>query len=378
MKTKKPKNTVQTGRNLPRRYNSYTPDTAAPTDKNINGRLSRGDLDKPSRWKRSVSLLLLLVFLVGLFIVLWDVRNISSAEKKMFGTSNVLELINTTSLKGEQRGRINVLLVGYSVDDPGHQGASLTDSLILLSMSQTSKTGYMLSIPRDLYVKIPGYGYGKINEVYNDGGVGLLEKVITEDFQTPIDYYALVNYSAVRQTVDALGGITINVNSPDGRLYDPNKDWSTGGPLVDLMNGNHQLDGQQALNFTRARGDPTPYGIPIGFAQSDFQRTADQRQVLTAIKNKMNWKLVLNPRKNNQILNAVASNVKTDITASEIRGIFALFNSIPSASLQSLSLRDFNGKNYLISTHYEGSTLSPAAGFQDFSDIDAALAEISQ
>jgi LCP family protein required for cell wall assembly len=269
-------------------------------------------------------------------------------------------------------------LVGYSVDDPGHQGASLTDSLILLSMSQTSKTGYMLSIPRDLYVKIPGYGYGKINEVYNDGGVGLLEKVITEDFQTPIDYYALVNYSAVRQTVDALGGITINVNSPDGRLYDPNKDWSTGGPLVDLMNGNHQLDGQQALNFTRARGDPTPYGIPIGFAQSDFQRTADQRQVLTAIKNKMNWKLVLNPRKNNQILNAVASNVKTDITASEIRGIFALFNSIPSASLQSLSLRDFNGKNYLISTHYEGSTLSPAAGFQDFSDIDAALAEISQ
>ncbi|HSW78889.1 MAG TPA: hypothetical protein VLF88_02655, partial [Candidatus Babeliales bacterium] len=105
---------------------------------------------------------------------------------------------------------------------------------------------------------------------------------------------------------------------------------------------------------------------------------ADQRQVLTAIKNKMNWKLILNPRKNYQILNAVASNIKTDITASEIRGIFALFNSIPGASLQSLSLRDFNGKNFLVSTNYEGSTLSPAAGLQDFSDIDAALDEISQ
>ncbi|HSW78439.1 MAG TPA: LCP family protein, partial [Candidatus Babeliales bacterium] len=321
MAKKNTKNSVQTGRNLPGSYSSYVPNTAGSTDKKLNGRTGKYDLDKkPSRWRRTASLLLLSVFLFGLFIVFWDVRNISSAEKKMFGTGNVLELINASSLKGEERGRINLLLVGYSVDDPGHQGASLTDSLILLSMSPTKHTGFMLSIPRDLYVKIPGYGYGKINEAYKDGGISLLEEVVADNFQTPIDYYALVNYSSVRQTVDALGGITVNVNSPEGKLYDPNKDWITGGPLVDLANGAHQMNGEQALDFTRARGDPTPYGIPIGFAQSDFQRTADQRQVLTAIKNKMNWKLILNPRKNYQILNAVASNIKTDITASEIRG----------------------------------------------------------
>src|SRR5665213_1561264 len=96
-------------------------------------------------------------------------------------------------------------------------------SIILLSMNTTSKTGYMLSIPRDLYVNIPGFGYAKINEAYQDGGIGLLEQVVSSDFQVPIDYYALINYASVRDTVNALGGITVNIASQDPRgLYDPN------------------------------------------------------------------------------------------------------------------------------------------------------------
>src|SRR5207253_1888626 len=98
-----------------------------------------------------------------------------------------------SSLKGQDRGRVNVLVVGYSVDDPGHPGASLTDSIILLSMNTTNHSGYMLSIPRDLYVKIPGGGYGKINEAYKDGGMNTLEQIVSNDFGTTVDYYMLVN-----------------------------------------------------------------------------------------------------------------------------------------------------------------------------------------
>jgi hypothetical protein len=101
---------------------------------------------------------------------------------------------------------------------------------------------------------------------------------------------------------------------------------------------------------------------------------------LTAIKDKLGWKLVLNPSKNSQILDAIASNVKTDMGASDVRPLFGLFNSIPSASLQSLSLRDFSGRNYLSSytTIYGQSALVPSAGIDDYSQIDAALSQLNQ
>jgi len=315
----------------------------------------------------------MIVVLTAVIILgLWDARNISSASSKLFGDGNIFSLMNSNGLRGSEDGRINVLLVGYSVGDPGHPGATLTDSIILLSMSTANKSGYMLSIPRDLYVNIPGFGYGKINEAYQDGGISLLERIVTSDFQEPIDYYAIINYASVKDTVDALGGITVNIQSQDPRgLYDPNISPVDGGPLK-LANGPQTLDGQTALNLTRARGDA--YGS-YGFAQADFDRTQHQRQILAAIKQKLNWKLILNPRKNSRILNAVASNVKTNVTASEARPLFSLFNSIPAANLQSLSLRELGGKNYLTdyTTVYGQSALIPSAGLSDYQSIDQAL-----
>jgi anionic cell wall polymer biosynthesis LytR-Cps2A-Psr (LCP) family protein len=176
------------------------------------------ELDTKKRrftWKRLFASIVLGVLLFVIFIAAWDARNASKASAKMFGSGNLLELISPSTLNGSEQGRVNVLIVGYSVDDPGHPGASLTDSIMLLSMSTTTHKGYMLSIPRDLYVKIPGYGAGKINEAYKDGGMELLEQIIENDFQTHIDYYALLNYTAVRDTVNALGGVSVNIQSPD-------------------------------------------------------------------------------------------------------------------------------------------------------------------
>lgn len=323
---------------------------------------------------------MLVLFGISSIIVIWDVKNISAASQKLFGDGNIFTLAKGGDLPTNDSGRVNVLIAGYSADDPGHAGAQLTDSILLLSMDPRTKAGYMLSIPRDLYVNIPGFGYAKINEAYVDGGMGLLEKVVSQNFNLQISNYALINYSAVRQIVDALGGITVNINSPDGRLYDPNKDWTTGGPLVDLANGQHVLNGQQALDLTRARGDPSIYGTPVGFAQSDFQRTADQRLVFTAIKDKLNWKLVLDPRKNGKILDAAADNIKTDVAAAEARPLFGLFNSIPASKLKSLSLRDLDGTNYLsgYTTVYGQSALVPSAGINDYSQIQDALRSFNQ
>jgi len=364
-----------------RQYTSYSPGL-----KHSQHIVQDEAFEKPSKSAgRKIAGVLLIIFLTALaamvFLAAWDARNISAASQKIFGSGNIFELLTTSGAKTTENGRTNILLIGYSIDDPGHPAATLTDSIILMSLRSADKTGYMLSIPRDLYVDIPGYGYGKINEAYRDGGAPLLESIVSQKFGQPINYYALIDYAAVRQTVDALGGITVDIHSKDPRgLFDPNISPADGGPLK-LSNGPQILDGQTALNLTRARGDPCGCGqIAYGFAQSDFDRTQNQRQVLTAIKDKLNWKLILTPWKNQRILQAASSNVKTDIKASEIRSLFGSFNSIPSNKLQSLSLRDLNGTNYLSSytTPYGQSALIPSDGISDYSSIQNALAQLSQ
>lgn len=376
-KSKPASTPIETGKSLPNRVTSYSPShrqTARPAEPKIEA--------ERRSWPKITAIFFLLIMAgaisLAAFFAVWDIHNISRASQKMFGDGSIVTLLKGGNLPTDSNGRVNILIAGNSADDPGHSGANLTDSIILLSMNPSNKTGYMLSIPRDLYVEIPGFGHGKINEAYEDGGMSLLEKVVSRDFGVAISNYALINYGATRGIVDALGGINVNINSPDGRLYDPNKDWTTGGPLVDLANGPHTLNGQQALDLTRARGDANVYGTPVGFEQSDFQRTADQRLVFAAIKSKLNWKLILNPRKNNQILTAMSDNVKTDVTASEARPLFGLFNSIPNSKLKSLNLRSLNGQNYLASSYYEGSTLVPSAGLDDFTQIQNALSNVNQ
>jgi LCP family protein required for cell wall assembly len=382
MANKKPKDqpkAFDVHRTLPSNPRQAVPQSTRPKVHRPGGTLPPTEVKRKKRkftFKRLFASIILGTLLFVIFIAVWDARNASNASAKMFGSSNLFDVLTPTTLKGADRGRVNVLIVGYSVDDPGHQGAKLTDSILLLSMSTTSNKGYMLSIPRDLYVKIPGYGSAKINEAYNDGGMELLEQIINDDFETHIDYYALLNYTAVRDTVNALGGVTVNIQSPDpDGLYDPNISPADGGPLK-LSNGPQSINGQTALNLTRARGDA--YGS-YGFPLADFNRTEHQRQVFTAMKEKLTWKLILDPRKNGEVFNAFGNNVKTDVQLSEVRPLYRLFNKIPADQLQSISLNKFNNVNLLSSytTPYGQSALIPAAGMNDYSDIIAALNQLN-
>lgn len=378
--------TRQTPDNLPRRYSSYNP----KADLNEAGLDGPAVEPQPKRHflKRIVVWCLLILLAASLLIGIWDVRNISSAEKKMFGTGDVKSLINSGSIARDSNGMVDMLVAGYSADDPGHSGANLTDSIMLISINPINHHGYMLSIPRDFYVKLgsnncqSGYEYCKINEAYEDGGMPLLEKAVGTVLGVNIQYYALVDYSAVKDITDAVGGINVTINSPDGRLYDPNRDYATHAPLVDLANGTHHLNGEQALDLSRARGDTDTlaYGSPqpIGFEQNDYQRTQDQRLIFAAIKQKMNWKLILNPAKNNAILNAAANNVRTNLQASDALPFFRSFNSIPSNQMQSLSLNKINGVTLVEGSDYDGSTQTPVAGIDDYSQIQSVINQLSQ
>ncbi len=333
--------------------------------------------------KRVLLTLLVIAIIAGGYI---GVKFLVNASKSLNG--NLFGLLQTDKLKGEDVGRVNILLAGNSADDAGHSGGDLTDSIMIVSVDTKNNTAYMLSVPRDLWVNVPGHGYSKINAAYvygkadsfNEagypaGGMGQLEQILETKLGIDINYYALVNYTALRDAVNAVGGIDVNIQSTNPRgLYDPSKDYSKSPPgvLVKLTNGVHHLDGQTALNLARARGDA--YGS-YGF-NADFTRTANQRLMLTAIKDKATSAGVLsNPIKIGNLFDSIGNNVTTDFKTNEIRRLASIVKAVPSANIKSAALNDADGKNLLASYRsYDGqSALIPAAGIDDYSDITAYI-----
>ncbi len=347
-----------------------------------------GEEPPKPRWKkilkRTLITLLILLALTGL----WVGGKFLINSVKLFGWSGLLDYFRTTKLRGEDEGRVNILLAGNSSDDAGHGGADLTDSIMVASIDIKNKSGYILSIPRDLYVDIPGSGYAKINETYQDGersgfseagydagGMGLLEKTVTQYFGMPIHYYALVNYAGLEQAVNAVGGISIVISSSDPRgLYDPSPDLKNNRqPLVNLPNGVVQLDGRTALNLSRARGNARG---SYGYAESDFTRTENQRKILLGLKEKGGGIATLaNPVKMSQLLDTVGGNVKTNFEPSELRRLYKLSKEIPVEQIKSASLNNANGEDLLDSyrTRSGQSALVPAAGIDDYSEIQAFI-----
>jgi LCP family protein required for cell wall assembly len=373
-------------------YNPLLPDKDGNTPPRAGSPAAAAVLKKVARRRRikkglkwTIITLVVLALAAGGYDGYKFIRN----EQKLFGGS-IFGIFHTTTLKGEDQGRVNILLAGNSADDPGHNGANLTDSIMIVSIDTNNDTAFLLSVPRDLWVNIPGFGYSKINAAYEDGagenfnqsgytpgGMGLLEEVIDQDFGMTMDYSALINYGAFKDAVNAVGGITVNIQScSQYGLYDPDRDYTTGGILVDLSNGEHTLNGEQALDLARARGDA--YGS-YGFCQSDFTREQDQRLMLVAIKSKATSIAVLsNPIKVGELFDSLGNNLQTDLTASDARTLYDIGKKITNNNIASDSLNNANGKNLTQSyTSYSGEdALIPTSGLNNYSAIQAYVQQL--
>jgi LCP family protein required for cell wall assembly len=328
--------------------------------------------------KKIIITIAVMLLAIGLVVGVRLAQNLLKAtEGGLFG------LFSSHKLKGEGDGMVNILLAGNSADDLGHSGGQLTDSIMMVSVNTKSHKASIWSIPRDLWVNIPGHGRSKINAAYvfgeqgkfdeSDyfpGGMGLLQQTIQDKFDIKIQYYALVNYSALRSAVNSIGGIDVNIQSNDPRgLYDPTfKKWE-GGPLK-LPNGVNHLDGDTALKLSRARGDTRG---AYGYSESDFARTANQRAILLALKDKvLSGSTLANPFTVTKLSNAVGDNVKSNFSTSEIRRVRKVFGEIDGANITSRSLQDANNNVKLLKSYRSSngqSALIPAAGLNDFSDI---------
>ncbi|MBP7857809.1 LCP family protein [Candidatus Saccharibacteria bacterium] len=302
---------------------------------------------------------------------------------KLTGNKNPFSLLGVfrpSELRNDN-GRVNVLVAGNSADDLGHGGAELTDSIMVLSVNTKNNTALMLSIPRDLWVAKPEGGHGKINSVFPESGIEGLETVVEDVTGLNIHYNALVNYTAFKDLVNAVGGITINIQSEDPRgIYDSSLDWTTRRccALAKYPNGPVKLDGKQALNLARARGEG--YGS-YGFPQADFNRTENQRQMLIAIKDKaVSPAVVANPLKISNLVEAVGSNVRTDLQIGEMQSLYYYMKKIDNAKIDSYNINTLKGDMSTMLASYASpdgqSALIPAAGLDDFSQIVAQIKKV--
>lgn len=177
--------------------------------------------------------------------------------------------------------RITVLIMGID-RRPGEPFISRTDTMMLLSLNQETGDASLLSIPRDLYVVLPGRGRDRINTamVYgstgNDpaAGAALAMQTIEYNLGVPVDHYFMVDFNGFIRAVDTLGGITVDVPYD---INDPTyPDMNYGYDPLYIPAGTHHFDGQTALKYARTRHQ-----------DSDFYRAERQQQVLMAIRSQI-------------------------------------------------------------------------------------------
>ncbi len=172
--------------------------------------------------------------------------------------------------------RVTLLFMGLDYRDWEGGDIPRTDSMILFTIDPASKTAGMLSIPRDLWVNVPGVGYNKINTAYRwgemnnlpGGGPGLAMKTVEETLGVPVDYYALVDFNAFVKFIDELGGLDMKIR--EEIVIDP----IGPGNTRTLEPGTQTLTGAEVLAYARNRytGD------------DDFDRSRRQQEVILAIR----------------------------------------------------------------------------------------------
>jgi LCP family protein required for cell wall assembly len=184
-------------------------------------------------------------------------------------------VVGDPSLRPLQRTR-NILLIGTDQRDLDVVGR--TDTIMVLAIDAPNNRASLISLPRDLYLPIPGVGYSRINTAYAfgeerkpGGGLPLLMSTIERNFGIPIERYVRIDFSGFQGVVDALGGVDVVVDCPlyDELIYRYFQ-------VYTLEPGAYRMNGEQALYYARSRK-----------TTSDFDRARRQQRVLLAIRKRV-------------------------------------------------------------------------------------------
>ena len=241
------------------------------------------------------------------------------------------------AIESAEQDILNVLLIGSATEN-GANNPGLSDSILLLSINRQVPGASLLSIPRDLYVEIPGFGMGKINQAYFYGatrnadhdGAALLRQTIRHNLGIEIDYYARIDFSGFSRLIDAIGGIRITVDCiiEDWKLIEPELDKQdpANWEMVTLDTGVHLLDGEWALWYVRSRR-----------TSSDLDRGRRQQDVLRAIWRRIQARGLLEDLP--ALWDLTQRSVETDLNFNDALALLPLALQIDLSEMQYFTLR---------------------------------------
>lgn len=234
--------------------------------------------------------------------------------------------------------RVTILLMGVDTEpvldaqgnvSPDRVGPARSDTMILLTIDPQTKTAGMMSVPRDLWVNIPGFNYAKINTAYFNGesyklpggGPELAMRTVEQVIGVPIQYYAQVQFWSFTNLIDEIGKVKVFV--PKKIIIDP---MGAGSDKIMLSAGYHLLGGVEALAYVRQRH--TEGG--------DVDRSNRQQAVILAVKDK-----VMDPANFSTLLtnapviyNNIQTGIRTNLTFDEIMRLGMLAKDIPQENIK--------------------------------------------
>src|SRR2546429_8090236 len=241
--------------------------------------------------------------------------------------------------------RINILLLGYG--GPGHDGPYLTDSIMVLSIRPGTHEAMMISLPRDLWVKIPalprnGFMVGKLNSAYaigtdhknypnvrsqwktDTGGGDLASATVSQVTGQPVDYWIGVDFKAFREVVDALGAVRADVPMALDDPYFPVGE-SSGMTHIHVNAGWQQFDGERALQYARSRE-----------TTSDFDRSRRQQLVMLAVRQRV-FSLNAIPRLLS-LLSALQDNVRTNLRPGDMQQLADVAGQLKDTDIRPVAI----------------------------------------
>lgn len=330
-----------------------------------------------------------------------------------FKVSNVLTIAGSDAgtyknFKVEKESdRLDVLVLG--IGGAGHEGALLSDTMILLSFNKKTGETAMVSLPRDLLVEMPGHPRPeKINYAYalgeqrvsNGGGLMLSKEVVKYITGVYIDHAAVLNFTGFERLIDIFGGVTIyrqtpfvesrqwqgegnpnskfwrlvkeepapiessdisqdsledSINNSENSTETPNEYWEFFIPA-----GTHVLNGEEALYYARSR-----------YSTNDFDRANRQQEIITSLEQKASaLNIITNPVKVFDILNVLGDNVRTDMSLGDIREVISLVDKYGNPEI--IGERLDTSEDGLLESRILNDgrfVLIPKAGDNDFTEI---------
>jgi LCP family protein required for cell wall assembly len=221
---------------------------------------------------------LVALILVGTVVTLFNVNGklhhknvlVDYSGRPVAGAGTNWLIAGSDSREGLSKKEEQKLSTGSDIS--GHR----SDTIMILHMPSSGKP-ILISVPRDSWVDIPGFGFNKINAAYDLGGARLLARTIQNATGLHIDHYMEIGFGGFVSVVNAVGGVRMCIKAP---LHDVDAG-------LNLKKGCQTLDGAQALAYVRDRHD---------FANQDLQRVQDQRLLLKALLTKLtSTSTLLNP-----------------------------------------------------------------------------------